>query len=232
MLQAVKRTGLLPSDPRLRDCMDKLRQAVRESNGEVMMDHKLFHRCVYNSKFFFLKPMQQKCIRTSEYVLYTVRRTFVIVFMSAWQTRTGCRCRLNNVLNHAKVQIRLPLTTFISILINEQKGLWTVELQFIYIAWDKTRVVVCLTADWLVGLIRKHNTFWTKRLDRNGDVQFRGFCSCVWNIWVADCRPTVPPFPSLSIYSMNILRIVSNYSSWLEYKSIEITQSFVSSSDV
>lgn len=46
VLQAVKSTGLLTSDPRLRDCMDKLRRAVRESNGDVMMDHKLFRRCV------------------------------------------------------------------------------------------------------------------------------------------------------------------------------------------
>ncbi|GAA6105859.1 glutaminase 2b, partial [Tachysurus ichikawai] len=41
-ISAIKSTGLLTSDPRLRDCMDKLRQAVRESNGDVMMDRNLF----------------------------------------------------------------------------------------------------------------------------------------------------------------------------------------------
>lgn len=43
-LQALRKTGLHPSDPRLKDCMDKLRQAVRESVAEVMMDRELFHR--------------------------------------------------------------------------------------------------------------------------------------------------------------------------------------------
>lgn len=45
-LQALRRTGLHPSDPRLKDCMEKLRQAVKESAGEVMMDRDLFHRQV------------------------------------------------------------------------------------------------------------------------------------------------------------------------------------------
>lgn len=42
--QAVKSTGLLTSDPRLRDCMDKIRHAVRESAGEAMMDRELFRK--------------------------------------------------------------------------------------------------------------------------------------------------------------------------------------------
>lgn len=42
--QALKRNGLDPSDPRLKDCMEKLGQAVNESDGEVMMDRELFHR--------------------------------------------------------------------------------------------------------------------------------------------------------------------------------------------
>lgn len=43
-LQALKKNGLHPSDPRLKDCMEKLREAVKESVGEVMMDKDLFHR--------------------------------------------------------------------------------------------------------------------------------------------------------------------------------------------
>lgn len=43
-LQALKKTGLDPSDPRLKDCMEKLQQALNESIGEVMMDRDLFHR--------------------------------------------------------------------------------------------------------------------------------------------------------------------------------------------
>uniref|UniRef100_A0AAR2J0L7 glutaminase n=1 Tax=Pygocentrus nattereri TaxID=42514 RepID=A0AAR2J0L7_PYGNA len=45
-IAALKSTGLLTSDPRLRDCMEKLRQAVRECTGEVMMDRELFRKFV------------------------------------------------------------------------------------------------------------------------------------------------------------------------------------------
>ncbi|XP_056615583.1 glutaminase kidney isoform, mitochondrial-like isoform X1 [Triplophysa dalaica] len=45
-IAAVKSTGLLTSDPRLRDCMLKIRQAVRDSAGETMMDRELFRKCV------------------------------------------------------------------------------------------------------------------------------------------------------------------------------------------
>uniref|UniRef100_A0A673BQH2 glutaminase n=1 Tax=Sphaeramia orbicularis TaxID=375764 RepID=A0A673BQH2_9TELE len=45
-ISALKKTGLHPSDPRLRECMGNLRRVVRESVGEVMMDRDLFHRCV------------------------------------------------------------------------------------------------------------------------------------------------------------------------------------------
>lgn len=44
VLKALKKTGLHPSDPRLKPCMDKFRQASRESVGEVMLDRELFHR--------------------------------------------------------------------------------------------------------------------------------------------------------------------------------------------
>lgn len=47
ILQAVKSTGLLTSDPRLRDCMEKIRKAVQESAGEVMMDRELFRKWVF-----------------------------------------------------------------------------------------------------------------------------------------------------------------------------------------
>lgn len=44
VLKALKKTGLHPSDPRLKHCMDKFRQASRESVGEVVMDRELFRR--------------------------------------------------------------------------------------------------------------------------------------------------------------------------------------------
>ncbi|XP_051979894.1 glutaminase kidney isoform, mitochondrial-like isoform X1 [Xyrauchen texanus] len=44
-ISALRSTGLLTSDPRLHECMEKIRQAVRESDSEVMMDRKLFQKC-------------------------------------------------------------------------------------------------------------------------------------------------------------------------------------------
>lgn len=43
-LQALRKTGLLTSDPRLRDCVHVMRQSVRSSVGPVMMDKALFRR--------------------------------------------------------------------------------------------------------------------------------------------------------------------------------------------
>ncbi|MED6235118.1 hypothetical protein ATANTOWER_016379 [Ataeniobius toweri] len=41
-ISALRRTGLLTSDPRLRDCVSQMRQSTRDSMGPVMMDKKLF----------------------------------------------------------------------------------------------------------------------------------------------------------------------------------------------
>lgn len=66
ILQAVKSTGLLTSDPRLRDCMEKIREAVRESAGEVMMDRELFRKLVFDEvrQHRFTNPAH------NEYLLY------------------------------------------------------------------------------------------------------------------------------------------------------------------
>ncbi|XP_038164899.1 glutaminase kidney isoform, mitochondrial-like isoform X1 [Cyprinodon tularosa] len=48
-ISALRRTGLLTSDPRLRDCVHQMRQLTRDSMGPVMMDKKLFRRCVGNN---------------------------------------------------------------------------------------------------------------------------------------------------------------------------------------
>uniref|UniRef100_A0A3Q3B5D8 glutaminase n=1 Tax=Kryptolebias marmoratus TaxID=37003 RepID=A0A3Q3B5D8_KRYMA len=61
-LQALKKTGLHPSDPRLRECMEKLRQAVRESAGEVMMDRDLFHRWVSGNVVLLIQAFRKKFI--------------------------------------------------------------------------------------------------------------------------------------------------------------------------
>ncbi|XP_040890773.1 glutaminase 2b [Toxotes jaculatrix] len=59
---ALKRTGLHPSDPRLKDCMEKLRRAVKESAGEVMMDRDLFHRCVGGNIVLLIQAFRKKFI--------------------------------------------------------------------------------------------------------------------------------------------------------------------------
>uniref|UniRef100_A0A667ZTJ0 glutaminase n=1 Tax=Myripristis murdjan TaxID=586833 RepID=A0A667ZTJ0_9TELE len=61
-ISALKKTGLHPSDPRLRDCMEKLRQAVRDSIGEVMMDKELFHRCVGGNIVLLIQAFRKKFI--------------------------------------------------------------------------------------------------------------------------------------------------------------------------
>ncbi|XP_060899311.1 glutaminase 2b [Labrus mixtus] len=59
---ALKRTGLHPSDPRLKDCMEKLQKAVNESDGEVMMDRDLFHRCVGGNVILLIQAFRKKFI--------------------------------------------------------------------------------------------------------------------------------------------------------------------------
>uniref|UniRef100_A0A671V397 glutaminase n=1 Tax=Sparus aurata TaxID=8175 RepID=A0A671V397_SPAAU len=59
---ALRKTGLHPSDPRLKDCMEKLRRAVTESVGEVMMDRDLFHRCVGGNVVLLIQAFRKKFI--------------------------------------------------------------------------------------------------------------------------------------------------------------------------
>uniref|UniRef100_A0A672IZR6 glutaminase n=1 Tax=Salarias fasciatus TaxID=181472 RepID=A0A672IZR6_SALFA len=59
---ALRKTGLHPSDPRLKDCMEKIRRAMRLSVGEVMMDKDLFHRCVGGNIFLMMKAFKKKFI--------------------------------------------------------------------------------------------------------------------------------------------------------------------------
>ncbi|KAI3369355.1 hypothetical protein L3Q82_007594 [Scortum barcoo] len=59
---ALKKTGLHPSDPRLKDCMEKLRRAVKDSVGEVVMDRDLFHRCVGGNIVLLIQAFRKKFI--------------------------------------------------------------------------------------------------------------------------------------------------------------------------
>uniref|UniRef100_A0A8C9XTN7 glutaminase n=1 Tax=Sander lucioperca TaxID=283035 RepID=A0A8C9XTN7_SANLU len=59
---ALKKTGLHASDPRLKDCMEKLRLAVKESVPEVMMDRDLFHRCVGGNIVLLIQAFRKKFI--------------------------------------------------------------------------------------------------------------------------------------------------------------------------
>ncbi|XP_047438387.1 glutaminase 2b [Mugil cephalus] len=61
-ISALKKTGLHPSDPRLKEGMEKLRAAVRESVGEVMMDRDLFHRCVGGNVVLLIQAFRKKFI--------------------------------------------------------------------------------------------------------------------------------------------------------------------------
>ncbi|KAG9340604.1 hypothetical protein JZ751_021159 [Albula glossodonta] len=61
-LSALRSTGLLTSDPRLRDCMEKLRHTVRESVSEVMMDRELFRKCVGSNIVLLTQAFRKKFI--------------------------------------------------------------------------------------------------------------------------------------------------------------------------
>ncbi|KAG7478246.1 hypothetical protein MATL_G00077860 [Megalops atlanticus] len=61
-ISALKSTGLTTSDPRLRECMDKLRRAVRESVNEVMMDRELFRKCASSSLVLLTQAFRKKFI--------------------------------------------------------------------------------------------------------------------------------------------------------------------------
>uniref|UniRef100_A0A8C7WJP1 glutaminase n=1 Tax=Oncorhynchus mykiss TaxID=8022 RepID=A0A8C7WJP1_ONCMY len=61
-VSALKSTGLWTSDPRLRDCMRHLRQAMRESAGTVMMDQKLFRKCVGANILLLTQAFRRKFI--------------------------------------------------------------------------------------------------------------------------------------------------------------------------
>uniref|UniRef100_A0A8C7F731 glutaminase n=1 Tax=Oncorhynchus kisutch TaxID=8019 RepID=A0A8C7F731_ONCKI len=61
-VSALKSTGLWTSDPRLRDCMRHLRQAMRESAGTVMVDQKLFRKCVGANILLLTQAFRRKFI--------------------------------------------------------------------------------------------------------------------------------------------------------------------------
>lgn len=61
-ISALRKTGLLTSDPRLRDCVRQMRQSTRDSIGPVMMDKKLFRRCVGNNIMLLTKAFKKKFI--------------------------------------------------------------------------------------------------------------------------------------------------------------------------
>ncbi|KAK3512598.1 hypothetical protein QTP70_017203 [Hemibagrus guttatus] len=106
-ISAIKSTGLLTSDPRLRDCMDKLRQAVRESNGDVMMDHKLFRRCVGGNIVLLSQAFRKKFI-IPEF------ETFVTV--------------INQIYNRAKQQHEGQVADYIPHLAKFSPSLWGISL--------------------------------------------------------------------------------------------------------
>lgn len=61
-VSALRSTGLWTSDPRLRDCMRHLRQSMRESAGTVMVDQKLFRKCVGANILLLTQAFRRKFI--------------------------------------------------------------------------------------------------------------------------------------------------------------------------
>ncbi|XP_038864485.1 glutaminase kidney isoform, mitochondrial-like [Salvelinus namaycush] len=61
-ISALRSTGLLTSDPRLSDCMRQLRQSMQDSAGTVMMDQKLFRKCVGANILLLTQAFRRKFI--------------------------------------------------------------------------------------------------------------------------------------------------------------------------
>ncbi|XP_058499564.1 glutaminase liver isoform, mitochondrial-like [Solea solea] len=61
-VSALRKIGLLTSDPRLRDCVRQMRQYSRDTFGPLMMDKKLFRRFVANNILLLTKAFQKKFI--------------------------------------------------------------------------------------------------------------------------------------------------------------------------
>ncbi|XP_028308299.1 glutaminase kidney isoform, mitochondrial-like isoform X2 [Gouania willdenowi] len=61
-ITALRKTGLLTSDPRLRDTVRQLRQSSRDSGGPVLMDKSLFRRCLGNNILLLSKAFKRKFI--------------------------------------------------------------------------------------------------------------------------------------------------------------------------
>uniref|UniRef100_A0AAY4CI59 glutaminase n=1 Tax=Denticeps clupeoides TaxID=299321 RepID=A0AAY4CI59_9TELE len=59
---ALRSTGLMTTDPRLRDCMKQLHQSVHESIGTVMMDQELFRKCVGSNIVLLTQAFRKKFI--------------------------------------------------------------------------------------------------------------------------------------------------------------------------
>lgn len=74
LLQALRRTGLLTSDPRLRDCFDQVRQSTQDSTGPVMMDMSLFRR--WEKLSLFMET--QSCIPLLQWEYLTLTCTYSI----------------------------------------------------------------------------------------------------------------------------------------------------------
>ncbi|KAL2102004.1 hypothetical protein ACEWY4_003765 [Coilia grayii] len=61
-ITALRSTGLMPSDPRLRDCMRQLQQSIHESIGTVMIDQELFRKCVGSNIMLLTQAFRRKFI--------------------------------------------------------------------------------------------------------------------------------------------------------------------------
>lgn len=89
-LQALRRTGLLTSDPRLRDCVDQMRQSTQDSTGPVMMDMALFRK--WEKLSLFMKT--QSCIPLLQWEYLTLTCTYMHTRHPSLQ---GCSWKSTNL---------------------------------------------------------------------------------------------------------------------------------------
>ncbi|XP_063076484.1 glutaminase liver isoform, mitochondrial-like [Engraulis encrasicolus] len=85
-IAALRSTGLMPSDPRLRDCMRQLQQSIHESIGTVMMDQELFRKCVGSNIVLLTQAFRKKFIIPD---FETFASHINDIYYSAQQQRAG-----------------------------------------------------------------------------------------------------------------------------------------------
>uniref|UniRef100_A0A8C6U3I0 glutaminase n=1 Tax=Neogobius melanostomus TaxID=47308 RepID=A0A8C6U3I0_9GOBI len=99
---ALKKTGLLMSDPRLRDCVKHMRQVTRDAGGHVMMDKALFKR-------YFSSLCRRVLVTFLSYFLLLFHHFFVHFFVPYFDSKLEKTCSVKvGAKKHSAGDTKVP----------------------------------------------------------------------------------------------------------------------------